>query len=186
VGERERSASGGAAQRAPRTKRLVLRRLTPGDAAALHRCAGDPAVMRHWYPGPDADIDATAARIAEIEAHWREHGFGDYGVTARDSGELVGFAGLHHIAGMTEVNVGYALVPDRWRQGLGAELCAALLAYGFGALGLAEIVAVVDPRNAGSVALAERCGLAWRGETTWQGQARLVFGVTQVEYDARR
>jgi RimJ/RimL family protein N-acetyltransferase len=142
--------------------------------------------MRFWYPGPDADLVATAARIAGIEAHWREHGFGDYGVTARDSGELVGFAGLHHIAGMTEVNVGYALVPARWRQGLGAELCAALLAHGFGDLGLAEIVAVVDPRNAASVALAGRCGFALRGETTWQGQARLVFVITPAEYDVRR
>jgi ribosomal-protein-alanine N-acetyltransferase len=171
---------------APETERLLLRRLTSADADALHRCTGDPAVMRYWYPGPDADQAATGTRIAEIEAHWRKHEFGDFGVVARDSGALIGFAGLHHIAGMAEVNLGYALVPAYWRRGLGAELCAWLLAYGFIDLGLPEIVAVVDPRNAASVALAERSGLTLRGQTTWQGQPRVVFALTQAEFEARR
>ena len=171
---------------APHTERLLLRRLTRADAAALHAVTGDPAVMRYWYPGPDADLAATAARIAETEAHWREHGFGDFGVSSRDSGALLGFAGLHHIADMAEVNLGYALVPGVWRHGLGSELCAALLEYGFTGLGLPEIVAVVDPRNAASVALARRSGLSLRHETTWQGQSRLVFALTQAEFEARR
>ena len=171
---------------APQTERLLLRRLTPADAAALHDVTGDPAVMRYWYPGPDADLAATAARIAEIGAHWREHGFGDYAVTARGWGALVGFASLHHIADMPEVNLGYALIPGVWRRGLGSELCAALLEHGFIGLDLPEIVAVVDPRNVASVTLAERSGLTLRRETTWQGQARLVFALTQAEFEARR
>ena len=171
---------------APQTERLLLRRLTPADAAALHAVTGDPAVMRYWFPGPDADLAATAARIAEIEAHWREHGFGDFAVVARDSEVLLGFAGLHHIAGMAEVNIGYALLPSVWRRDFGAELCAALLECGFTALGLPEIIAVVDPRNTASVALAERSGLSLRCETTWQGQARLVFALTRAEFEARR
>ncbi len=142
--------------------------------------------MRYWYPGPDADLAATHDRIVEIEAHWQGHGFGDYGVVARDSGELVGFAGLHHIADMAEVNLGYALVPSRWGRGLGSELCAMLLEHGFTALGLPEIVAVIDPRNAASIALVERSGLALRDETHWQGQPRLVFALTQAEFEAGR
>jgi RimJ/RimL family protein N-acetyltransferase len=178
-----RLATSGSARQ---TERLLLRRLTPADAIALHAVTGDPAVMRYWHPGPDADLAATAARIAEIESHWRGHGFGDYGVAARDSGALLGFAGLHHIAGMVEVNIGYALLPSVWRHGLGTELCRALLEYGFTGFGLPEVVAVVDPRNAASVALAERSGLTLRGETTWQGQARLVFALTQAEFEAKR
>jgi [ribosomal protein S5]-alanine N-acetyltransferase len=171
---------------APQTERLLLRRLTPDDAAALHDVTGDPAVMRYWYPGPDADLAATALRIAEIEAHWCEHGFGDYAVVSRLSGALLGFAGLHHIAGMTEVNIGYALLPSAWQRGLGTELCAALLEYGFTGLGLPEVVAVVDPRNVASVALAKHGGLILRGETTWQGQARLVYALTLAEFEAKR
>jgi len=163
-------------------ERLLLRRLTQGDATALHRCTGDPEVMRYWFPGPDADVAATEGRIAEIEEHWRRHGFGDFGVIERETGTLVGFAGLHHIDGMAEVNVGYALVLGCWRRGLGAVLCRLLLTYGLADLGLPEIVAVIDPRNSASLALAERCGLGFRRQLTWQGRPRLLYAVTQTEF----
>jgi RimJ/RimL family protein N-acetyltransferase len=168
------------------TDRLLLRRLATADAAALQRCTGDPLVMRYWHPGPDADVAAAARRIAEIDAHWQHYGFGDYAVLARDSGELVGFAGLHHIAGMTEVNIGYALVPARWRRGLGGELCRLFLRHGFSALGLPEIVAVIDSRNVASIALASRCGLTFRREFTWQGRRRSLYALTRAEFEAGR
>jgi len=168
------------------TERLLLRRFAHGDAATLHGCTGDEKVMRHWHPGPDADVVATARRIAEIEAQWRCCGFGDFAVIERESDALVGFAGLHHIAGMAEVNVGYALAPSCWGRGLGTELCLLLLAHGFTDLDLPEIVAVIDPRNAASVALANRCGLAFRRELTWQGQARVIHAMTQAEFEAGR
>jgi len=167
---------------APKTERLSLRRLAHRDAAALHRCTGDAEVMRYWHPGPDEDVAATEGRIAEIDEHWRRYGFGDFAVIERETGALVGFAGLHHIDGMDEVNVGYTLVPSCWRRGLGAELCQVLLAHGFTDLGLPEIVAVVDPRNAASLALARRCGLGFRRQLTWQGRQRMLYAMTQTEF----
>ena len=168
------------------TERLLLRRPTPEDAASLFACTGDAEVMRYWYPGPDADIAEAERRIAEIEAHWKRYGFGDYAVLERDSSDLIGFAGLHHIAGMHEINVGYALVPSRWRLGLGTELCRSLLAHGFTVLDLPEIVAVIDPHNTASVALAEDCGLSLRRELTWEGQSRVLHAITRAEFEAWR
>lgn len=168
------------------TERLLLRRLTQVDAPALYRCTGDTEVMRYWHPGPDASTAATASRIAEIEAHWRHYGFGDFAVLEPEADAMIGFAGLHHIAGMAEVNVGYALVPARWRRGLGSELCAALLAHGFTNLGLPEIVAVIDPRNRASLALADRCRLTFRRELVWQGQPRVLRAMTRAEFEAGR
>ncbi|GEM_PF-1101445 len=162
------------------TERLLLRRLAPYDAPALHRCTGDPLVMRYWYPGPDADVSATSARIAGIEAHWRSHGFGDYAVVERASNELIGFAGLHHIAGMTDVNVGYVLVPDRWRRGLGSELCRSLLEHAFTVLELPQVVAVIDPANTASIALSRRCGFTLRRRFAWQGQPRALYVLTRA------
>jgi [ribosomal protein S5]-alanine N-acetyltransferase len=179
----ERSTHARPAAQALDTERLHLRRLTPDDAVELYRCTGDGAVMRYWHPGPDADVADTARRIAQIGEHWERHGFGDYAVVARDSGALVGLAGLHRIAGVVEVNVGYALLPSCWRLGLGAELCRALLVHGFTTLGLPEIVAVIDPRNAASVSLAERCGLSFRRELTWQGQPRVLHAIARTQFE---
>ena len=76
-------------------------------------------------------------------------------------------------------------MPAWWRRGLGSEVCGPLLAHGFAVLGLPEIVAVVDPRNVASVALAGRCGLTFRRELVWQGQPRLLFSLTRAEFEAR-
>ena len=168
------------------TERTILRRLTPDDASALLRSVGDPVVMRYWYPGPDPDAAGAAQRIAEIDDHWRAHGFGDWGVVCKSDAELIGFAGLHHIADMDEVNIGYVLQRDRWRRGLGYEIVAALLAHGFRHLLLPEVVAVVDPRNTASVRLARKCGLAPRKRFVWMERERQAYGVSLREWKAGR
>ena len=164
---------------------MVLRRLTQDDAAVLHRVTGDRLAMRFWHPGPDADVAAAKRRIADIEAHWRRYGFGDWAVLEGTSGELIGFAGLHHIAGMAEVNAGYVLAPSRWRRGIGAQVCRLLLDYAFAHLELPEVVAVIDPQNAASLALAEACGLKLRERRTWQGQPRAVYAMARVDWEAQ-
>jgi len=163
---------------------VVLRRLTQEDAAALHRVTGDRLAMRYWHPGPDADVAAAKRRVAEIEAHWQRYGFGDWAVLDRAGAELIGFAGLHHIAGTAAVNVGYVLAPSYWRRGIGAQLCRLLLDHGFARLELPEVVAVIDPRNAASLALAAACGLTLRERRTWQGQPRVVYAMTRADWEA--
>ena len=83
------------------TSRLVLRHLEEKDATDLYRTVGDPEVMQHWHPGPDPDVPATGQRIDEINAHWHTYGFGDWGVVEKMSGDLIGFCGLHFIAGIS-------------------------------------------------------------------------------------
>ena len=160
------------------TDRLLLRRLTPNDAPALFRTVGDPAVMRYWIPGPDADVERARDRIADIEAHWDAHGFGDYAVVTKAGRRLIGFAGLHHIADMDEVNIGYALERTQWRHGLGEELCRRLTAFGVEVLGLPRIVAVIDPANIASLRLVERCGFTPWKRFEWAGHDRVAYSIT--------
>lgn len=158
------------------TPRLVLRRLVPADAGGLWRVTGDPEVMRCWHPGPDADLAAVARRIDAIDAHWQRWGFGDWGLVRREDDELLGFAGLHYLDGMREVNLGYALRRDLWRQGLASEACRAVLAA-TSDLCLEEVVAVIDPDNRRSQRLAEGLGLRLWRRTTWSGLPRLVYRI---------
>ena len=45
-------------------------------------------------------------RLAHMDTHWQRHGFGDWGIVESEAERLIGFAGLHHIDGMREVNLG--------------------------------------------------------------------------------
>jgi hypothetical protein len=86
--------------------------------------------MRLWAPGADRDLSATNQRIRVMNLHWREHGFGDWGLFERATNELIGFAGLHHILDMEEVNIGYVIAQSRWRRGYALEACRSALEVG--------------------------------------------------------
>lgn len=157
------------------TKRLVLQRLTVADARELFKTVGNPDVMKYWAGGPDRNIRATIQRISAIEEHWQVHGFGDWGVIETNGGRLIGFSGLHYIADMTEVNIGYAFEPSKWGQGFGYETCRTILDHGFEQLRLKTIVAVIWQDNIASIRLAEKLGLHFWKEFVWQGGKRVAY-----------
>ena len=163
------------------TERLLLRHLTEADAPALHRTTGDPDVMKRWWPGPDKDVQQTRGRIVEINEHWDTHGFGDWGVIEKESGDLIGFCGLHYISNMPEVNIGCALRGSEWRKGYGTEVMRSVVQYGFDNLTLAEIVGVIMPGNQKSVGLSEKCEFRFWKRFLWEDRDRLAYRITRED-----
>ena len=159
------------------TPNLRLRPLTAADAEALFATFGDPDTMKYWLNAPDSNTKETEDRIAGINAHWEEHGFGDWGIVDKETSDLVGLAGLHYIAGMDDINIGYAIEKQHWRRGYGLEACRAVLDYGKNALGLSHIVAVIWAENRASIRLVEKCGLRFWKESIWGGGDRLIYRI---------
>lgn len=71
-----------------------------------------------------------------------------------------------------EVEVGWHLNPDHWGRGYATEAGRGALSLAFGACGLAEVLAVVYPDNAKSIAVCRRLGM------THLGQTDRFYGVT--------
>jgi RimJ/RimL family protein N-acetyltransferase len=57
------------------------------------------------------------------------------------------------------VEVGWRLGREHWGKGYATEGAQASLAHGFGELGLAQIISIIDPRNGASVRVAKRLGM---------------------------
>ena len=164
------------------TERLLLRQLTISDAPELFRSVGDSDVMRYWAPGPDESVHDTNRRITEIANHWKSYGFGDWGIVEKVSGSLIGFSGLHYIADMAEVNLGYAIEKQKWQKGFGFETCQAVLDYGFRRLTLPKIAAVIHPDNQASIHLARKCGLRFWKTFNWTGHERIAYEISLEEF----
>ena len=138
------------------TQRLHLRPLTFDDVPALTEgLFTDPQVT--W----DGQVYGEADAHALVEAkrrHLEEHGFGMLGVEDRASGELLGYAGVQHLEGGDELELGYYLRRSAWGRGLGTELARLLTDAAFRELGTDTIVAVVRPQNAASKHVLEKTG----------------------------
>lgn len=143
------------------TERLILRGWREADFAPFAALNADPEVMRH-FPATMAreDSDALAMRIGQ---HIDEHGWGLWAIERRDDGAFLGFTGLAHPRAPHpmegQVEVGWRMARHAWGHGYASEAARAALAFGFGTLGLAEIVSFTATENARSQAVMRRIGM---------------------------
>jgi RimJ/RimL family protein N-acetyltransferase len=147
-----------------RTARLLLRPWLDADVAAFAALSADPAVMEFLRPLPDRA--ARDAWVAHARHHWQEHGFGQWVVELPGKARFIGVVGLARISYEAHftpaVEIAWRLARSEWRRGYAGEAARAALDYGFGRLGLDEIVAVTVPDNRRSRRLMERFGMTYR------------------------
>jgi RimJ/RimL family protein N-acetyltransferase len=105
--------------------------------------------------------EGTRAQIALSEQVWRERGYGQSALIERATGRMVGRAGLRHWPNWDEVELGYVLTTDRQRQGLAREAAQAWLQWAQAHLPQDDLIAVIQPANTASIALAQRLGFTF-------------------------
>jgi RimJ/RimL family protein N-acetyltransferase len=107
--------------------------------------------------------DQVSLGLSAAAEHWARDGFGLWMLYDRESGEPVGRGGLERTEfdGQAEVEVAWLIAPERWGQGLATELGAASVEYGFGRLGLPDLVAFTLVGNGPSRRVMEKLGFEY-------------------------
>jgi RimJ/RimL family protein N-acetyltransferase len=156
------------------TPRLLLRPFGAGDAVLVHKIYSDPDVMRYVATGPMADIAITERLLADYTAHQVRHGYSFWAVIERESGTLIGDAGLYRTP-VGEVELGYTLGTAWWGLGYATEAAARWLTFAFTELEVDEVVALAEPANTGSLHVLEKLGMRRDGERIAFGRPHAVF-----------
>jgi RimJ/RimL family protein N-acetyltransferase len=162
------------------TERLLLRQRHEDDLPAILRMDLDPEVMR-FLDGPRTD---TVAHEKEVRARIRKDfgpGLGYWSVFPRDrTGDFLGYISLHPMPDYTEVELGYRFSRAAWGRGIATEAAAACLDHAFRTLGLAEVVAVVDPDNHASLRVIAKLGFQAQGRRRAYRKDLLLFRLELV------
>jgi len=146
------------------TPSLVLRALRSDDAAALFAAFSDARVMRYWSTPPWTSLDQAHGFIERSHAAMASGEALRLGIERREDALLIGQCTLFDFVGpSTRAEIGYTLRFDAWGRGLMHEALTALLAHGFGTLGLHRVEADIDPRNTPSARSLERLGFTREG-----------------------
>jgi RimJ/RimL family protein N-acetyltransferase len=144
-----------------RTERLLLRRWRAQDRAPFAVINADPRVMEH-FPAL-LSSEESDARIARIEAHFVQHGYGFWAVEIVGVAPFAGFIGMsipRFEAHFTPcVEIGWRLAAEHWGRGFATEGARAALAFGFESLGLEQIVSSTVPANVRSRRVMEKLGM---------------------------
>jgi len=168
------------------SKRTRLRAWRPQDATAYQSMLADPEVMRYLGGGPVFRAKRIAAqvlaRFTEVEARrelvrlagsWQELGLGMWAMEAKADGVLLGSVGFNRLGewrlGPTDIEIGWTLARSAWGQGYATEAAAIALHWGFGELGLNEVISVAPVEHVRSIRVMERLGLVRGGRTRWHG-----------------
>jgi ribosomal-protein-alanine N-acetyltransferase len=146
-----------------RTERMTGERLRNHDGDALGGIIRDPRVARTLFPGGPPDAAETQRILERHVEHWDRNGFGLWLLRDVRSGAVVGRGGLlrQTIEGRDEVEVGWAIVPERWGEGLATELARASIALAWERLGLDELISFTLTTNTASRRVMEKAGLAY-------------------------
>jgi RimJ/RimL family protein N-acetyltransferase len=143
-----------------RTERLVMRGWRESDLAPWAAMNADPEVRR--YLGPLLTFEQASASVLSFQDDLDRYGFGFWALEVRASGEFIGFTGLHTVdedMPFSGVELGWRLARPAWGHGYATEAALAAAGYGFGVMGLPEIVAVTTAGNLRSQAVMRRVGM---------------------------
>jgi ribosomal-protein-alanine N-acetyltransferase len=160
------------------TARLRCDRLEPEHDSEIAGLVLDPRVSRTLWPwsSPPTEEDVRSGLGGQV-AHWELHGFGPWLLRDRFTGEFVGRGGLQYTdaSGQREVEVAWAIVPERWGEGLATELARTSVDVGFHALGVPELIALTLYDNLASTRVMEKAGFAYDREIEHAGLPHVLY-----------
>ncbi|MFJ4920116.1 GNAT family N-acetyltransferase [Streptomyces sp. NPDC088725] len=140
---------------------VQLRVPTEEDAYLWHRLFNDPDVME-FHGGAAAERSVYEELTARQRRHDAEHGFCLWTILD-ESGDVIGFTGAqpwpHETFGpVGETEIGWRLGRAYWGRGYATAAATATLER-LRAAGVGRVVAMVNSRNARSVAVTRRLGM---------------------------
>jgi [ribosomal protein S5]-alanine N-acetyltransferase len=157
---------------------MILERVRLEHATEQMRLLLDPRVSATLWPRAELPTKADVLDGLRAKAdHWDRHGFGMWTARDRETGEMIGRGGLQYTytAGLNDVEAGWAIVPERWGQGLATELAHACIEVGFAQLGLLEVVAFTLPANQASRRVMEKSGFVYERDIVHAGLPHVLY-----------
>lgn len=157
--------------------RLVLRRPRLSDFDRLAAMWAQPSVVTH-FGGKPFNREDSWSRLLRYVGHWEVLGYGMWTATLRGDDLHMGDVGFLHgertgVPAFGCPEAGWSFHPEAQGQGLGSEAVACILAWADAQAAsgadprFARTVAMINPANAASIAVARRCGYAIFGESRY-------------------
>ncbi len=144
-----------------RTDRLILRQWRDDDRSVFAQMNRDADVMR-FFPRVFSRAESDEFVTANAN-HIADHGWGNWALETRDGGDFIGFTGFsqpppwHPCAG--EIEIGWRLRKQFWRQGYATEAAIGALATGFGDGLFDTVVSFTTRGNLASIGVMEKISM---------------------------
>jgi RimJ/RimL family protein N-acetyltransferase len=158
------------------TPRLRLRAFKLADLDAYAAMYAQESFVR-YIGGSTLSRDQVWRSMSILLGHWQLLGYGLWAIEHRETGELMGHAGLLNLPGWPDIEVAWALGPAFWGHGYATEAARAAIGWAFGELGLERLISLIDPENTASEAVARRIGESRLEQITFHEKHAWVYEI---------
>ena len=141
------------------TERLIVRQLQQDDFQDLAQILKNPQVM-YAYERTCSDEDVQIW-LDRQRQRYQQYGFGLWALILKESGEMVGQAGLsmQPYKERDVLEIGYLLKEKFWHCGYASEAAAGCRDYAFQQLQAERVYSMIKVDNLPSIRVAERIGM---------------------------
>jgi ribosomal-protein-alanine N-acetyltransferase len=164
------------------TERLFFRPFTLDDLPMLIEQRSDPDMNRYLGGPRRQNPEALAVRIRFYISCYDSHGFGMCPMIWKETGEMIGAAGLQPLEDTGEIEVGYSVVREFWGRGIATEAARGWMKSGFHNFGLERIVAVAVVENAASQHVMKKLGMTYEKTETHYEEECAFYAISKSEF----
>ncbi len=157
------------------TERLKVRESTVEDVEAFYRIYKEPSITRYMedlFRDPDEERVYIETYIKQVYGFY---GFGMWTVILKETGQVVGRAGLSIREGYELPELGFVIDKEYQRKGYAYEVCQGILDYARKELFFDKIQALVHPENEASLRLLERLGFVYENNVREQKEEYMLL-----------
>ena len=158
------------------TKRTCVREITLDDMEELFELYQGEGITDFTEPLYEWQKEAEYTK-SYIEHMYYYYGYGMWVVRHRESGRLLGRAGIGHREEGDRVlmELGYIIGREYQNQGYATEVCQAVMEYAAKELQMAELHCMIHPQNYASRRVARRLGFTLRDAQMYNAEGLLHY-----------
>lgn len=156
------------------TAHCLVRETTVADVEDFYRIYSEPSIteyMDRLYEDPEEERAYAQDYIDQVYCFYN---FGIWTVVERESGEVIGRAGICCREGYETPELGFVIGVPWQGRGYATEVCQGILEYAGEELGMTEVLAFVQPGNLASIHVCDKLSMGYLERVELQGQEYIV------------
>lgn len=122
--------------------------------------------------------------IARQLKRYTDSRYGMQAILNKQTDEFIGQCGIltQEVDGVTELEVGYHILPRYWGQGYAPEAARLFIDYAFENALTPSIISIIHPQNVRSQRVAEKNELALDKKVQWNGIEVCIYRITKAAW----
>ncbi|MEM9078459.1 MAG: GNAT family N-acetyltransferase [Bacteroidota bacterium] len=164
------------------TERLLFRKVVPTDFEAWLPFHEEPLSSQYWEGLPPDPKGACKQQFDRIFERYEHDLGGMNALVLKENSKMIGLCGLlvQSVDEKEELEIGYSILPEYWRQGLAFEAARQCKIHAFSNDLTQSLISIIHVDNVPSQKVAIKNGMKLDKTTSYRDNPVHIFRVNQA------